>query len=168
MSSIFGIFGAIYFWFPKMFGRMLNEPLGKIHFFLTFVASNCLFFPMHIIGIGGHPRRYADPTMYKWLEPLQPLNIFMTVSAIVLGLSQIVFLFNFFWSLFRGPKAERNPWKSNTLEWTAPSPPPHGNFATEPVVYHGPYEYNVPEMAEDFLPQTDKTEVKVGEPAHAH
>ncbi len=154
MSSIFGIFGAIYFWFPKMFGKMMSEKCGKVHFALTFLFANGTFYPMHIIGIGGHPRRYYDPTLYKFLEHLQPLNQFMTICALLLGLAQIIFLVNFFGSLFWGKKAPINPWHSNTLEWTAPSPPPHGNFETPPIVRRGPYEYGVPGMEEDYLPQT--------------
>jgi cytochrome c oxidase subunit 1 len=168
MSSIFGIFAAIYFWFPKMFGRMMNEPLGKIHFALTFIFANCTFFPMHIIGIGGHPRRYFDSTMYSSWEHFRELNQFMTISAIILGFSQFIFVFNFAWSLFRGKVAGRNPWHSNTLEWTAPSPPPHGNFETPPIVRRGPYEYSVPGMEEDFLPQTEEAPAGVPEPVHAH
>jgi cytochrome c oxidase subunit 1 len=152
-GSVFGIFAAIYYWFPKMFGRMMNETLGKIHFWPTFIAFNCTFFPMHILGIGGHMRRIYNPMQYEFLRPLQPVNVFITVSAIALGLAQIPFVINFFWSLFAGKKAERNPWKANTLEWVAPSPPPHGNFETIPVVYRGPYEYSSPEVAEDYLPQ---------------
>jgi cytochrome c oxidase subunit 1 len=152
-GSVFGIFAAIYYWFPKMFGRMMNETLGKIHFWPTFIAFNCTFFPMHILGIGGHMRRIYNPMQYEFLKPLQPVNVFITVSAIGLGLAQIPFVINFFWSLFAGKKAERNPWKANTLEWVAPSPPPHGNFETIPVVYRGPYEYSSPEVTEDYLPQ---------------
>ncbi|MFQ5858371.1 MAG: cbb3-type cytochrome c oxidase subunit I, partial [Anaerolineae bacterium] len=153
-GSIFGLFAAIYYWFPKMFGRMMNEPLGKIHFWLTFVAFNCVFLPMHILGVGGMMRRIYNPTQYEFLAPLQPINVFITISAIVLGLGQIPFVINFFWSLFAGKKAELNPWQANTLEWTAPSPPPHGNWGEKiPVVYHGPYEYSVPDVAEDYLPQ---------------
>src|SRR5579885_3075551 len=155
MSSIFGIFGGIYFWFPKMFGRMMNEPWGKVHFALTFLFSNCTFFPMHIIGIGGHPRRYYDSTLYRFLDNVQPLNQFMTISAFLLALVQIIYLVNFFWSLFRGAKAGMNPWRSNTLEWTAPSPPPHGNFIQTPIVRRGPYEYGNPEAEEDYLPQAE-------------
>src|SRR5437773_2059392 len=140
MSSIFGIFGAIYFWYPKMFGRMMSETWGKVHFALTFIASNCVFFPMHIIGTGGHMRRISDPTIYKFLQKFEGLNTFMTISALTLGTVQIIFLVNFFSSLFRGQKVGRNPWNSNTLEWTAPSPPPHGNFEHLPIVYRGPYE----------------------------
>jgi cytochrome c oxidase subunit 1 len=168
MSSVFGIFAGIYYWYPKMFGRMMNEKWGKVHFALTFLFSNGVFFPMHIIGVALHPRRYMDPTEFDFLKPLQGLNTFMSVCAILLGLTQFIFLANFFYSLFRGPKAERNPWHSNTLEWTAPSPPPHGNFAEEPVVYRGPYEYASPESAEDYLPQTDKPQPGATHPVHAH
>jgi cytochrome c oxidase subunit 1 len=152
-GSVFGLFAAIYYWFPKMFGRMMNEPLGKIHFFATFIAYNCTFFPMHILGVGGMMRRIYNPMQYEFLHPLQPINVFITWSAIALGLAQIPFVINFFWSLFAGKKAERNPWKANTLEWVAPSPPPHGNFDAIPVVYRGPYEYSSPEVSEDYLPQ---------------
>jgi cytochrome c oxidase subunit 1 len=168
MSSLFGIFGAIYFWFPKMFGRMMNEPWGKVHFVLTFLFSNGVFYPMHIVGIAGHPRRYYDPTIFNYLHDVQPLNVFMTICALGLGLSQIVFFANFFYSLFWGPKALRNPWHSNTLEWTAPSPPPHGNFEHPPVVRRGPYEYASPESEEDYLPQTEAHPVGAPQPAPAH
>src|SRR5579871_2551417 len=166
MSSIFGIFGGIYYWFPKMFGRLMNEKWGKIHFALTFLFSNCTFFPMHIIGIAGHPRRYYDSTLYRFLDNVQPLNQFMTISAILLGLAQIIFLVNFFWSLFRGAKAGANPWHSNTLEWTAPSPPPHGNFEHTPIVRRGPYEYGNPEIEEDYLPQAAPQPSGIPAPAH--
>ncbi|HVS35048.1 MAG TPA: cbb3-type cytochrome c oxidase subunit I [Gemmataceae bacterium] len=168
MSSIFGIFAGIYFWFPKMFGRMMNETLGKVHFALTFIFANCTFFPMHIIGMGGHPRRYFDSTMYTTWAHFRELNQFMTISAFVLAAAQLIFLFNFLYSLFRGKVAGRNPWQSNTLEWTAPSPPPHGNFETPPVVRRGPYEYSVPGMEADFLPQTAEQPAGVPEPVHAH
>jgi cytochrome c oxidase subunit I len=152
-GSVFGIFAAIYYWFPKMFGRMMNDTLGKIHFWGTFIFFNCTFFPMHILGVGGHMRRIYNPLQYEFLQPLQPINIFITVSAILLGLSQIPFVINFFWSLFGGPRAERNPWQANTLEWVAPTPTPHGNFDAVPTVYRGPYEYSSPEVQEDYLPQ---------------
>ena len=170
MSSIFGIFGAIYFWFPKMFGRMMSEPWGKVHFALTFLFSNGTFYPMHIIGVGGQPRRYYDSTLYQTWDHLQPLNQFMTVCAILLGLSQLIFVANFFYSLFFGPVAGRNPWHANTLEWTAPSPPPHGNFEQIPIVRRGPYEYGSPEVEGDYLPQTDVVpgEQHGVQPAPAH
>ena len=164
-GSVFGIFAAIYFWLPKMFGRMMNETLGKIHFWPTFIAFNCTFFPMHILGVGGHMRRIYNPMQYEFLHPLQPINVFITISAFALGLAQVPFVINFFWSLFAGPKAEVNPWEANTLEWTAPSPPPHGNFIDVPTVYRGPYEYSSPEVKEDWLPQNRRLE---GSVARAH
>jgi cytochrome c oxidase subunit 1 len=153
-GSVFGIFGAIYYWFPKMFGRMTNEPLGKLHFWLSFICFNGTFFPMHILGVGGHMRRIYNPLQYEFLKDIQYINVFITVSAIGLGLAQIPFVVNFFWSLFAGKKADINPWNANTLEWTAPSPPPHGNFDAIPTVYRGPYEYSSPLVKEDWLPQT--------------
>src|SRR5256712_5560651 len=125
---IFALFAAVYYWFPKMFGRMMNERLGKIHFVLTYIFFNGAFFPMHFLGVAGHMRRIYNPTQYEFLQPLQPINIFITISSFILGLSQIPFVVNFFWSLFAGKKADRNPWQANTLEWVASSPPPHGNF----------------------------------------
>jgi cytochrome c oxidase subunit 1 len=154
-GSIFAIFGAIYFWFPKMFGRMLNETLGKVHFFLTLVFFNLTFFPMHNLGLGGMMRRIADPTVYEHLRQLQPLNQLCTIGAIGLGFTTFVFLWNVVMSLRNGKKAPNNPWHSNTLEWTVPSPPGHGNFDKTPVVYHGPYEYSVPGIDKDYLPQTE-------------
>ncbi len=157
-GSMFGVFAAIYHWFPKMFGRMLDERLGKVHFVLTFLAFNGVFFPMHILGINGMPRRIADYTTYEFLAPLQGMNQFMTISAFLLGLAQIVFAVNFVWSLVRGPAAERNPWRANTLEWVASSPPPHGNFEVVPTVQRGPYEYSSPLVEEDWLPQDQPIE----------
>jgi len=152
---VFGLFAAVYYWFPKMFGRMMNETLGRIHFVLTFILFNATFFPMHFLGVAGHMRRIWNPLQYEFLQPLQGMNQFISVSAFLLGLSQILFLVNFFWSLFAGKKAEVNPWHANTLEWAAPSPPPHGNWGEHlPVVHHGPYEYSVPGVEEDYLPQT--------------
>ncbi len=152
-GSLFAIFAGIYFWFPKMFGKMMNETLGKIHFWLTFVFYNLVFFPMHLLGMGGHMRRIYDPNQYEFLQPLAPMNKFVSISAFLLGLSQLPFMFNFLWSLVKGKKADINPWRDNGLEWTVPSPPPHGNFAHTPTVYHGPYEFSHPQAAEDFLPQ---------------
>jgi cytochrome c oxidase subunit 1 len=152
-GSIFGMFAAVNYWFPKMFGRMMNETLGKIHFWITIIAFNGTFFPMHILGIGGHMRRIYNPTQYEFLLPLQHWNVFITISALILGFAQILFFINVFWSLFAGEKAPQNPWHANTLEWEAPTPPPHGNFDQIPTVYRGPYEYSVPGMTEDYLPQ---------------
>jgi len=152
-GSLFGVFAGIYFWYPKMFGRMMNEFWGKVHFVLMFMFFNLTFFPMHNLGLNGMMRRIADPTVYDHLRSQQPLQIFITLSAFGLGLSTIPFFVNFFYSMFKGPKAPRNPWNSTTLEWTLPSPPGHGNFEVTPTVYHGPYEYSVPGMEQDFLPQ---------------
>jgi cytochrome c oxidase subunit 1 len=153
-GSLFGIFGAITYWFPKMFGRMMNETLGRIHFGLTFVLFNLVFFPMHMLGSRGMMRRLFDTTQYSHLEGLQDTNVFITVSALLLFTVQFIFIANFFWSLFRGKRAETNPWNATTLEWAAPSPPPHGNWGgVTPTAYHGPYEYSVPGMERDFQPQ---------------
>ncbi|QEH34068.1 Alternative cytochrome c oxidase subunit 1 [Aquisphaera giovannonii] len=156
-GSTFGIFAAIYYWYPKMFGRMMSERLGLIHFFLTFVFFNGTFFLMHIIGMHGHPRRIADPLVYEYLNRagVIGMNQFMTINAFLLGLSQLIFAYNFLASLFLGPKAPVNPWHANTLEWGTSSPPPHYNFARIPTVYHPPYEYSVPGVEQDFLPQTE-------------
>jgi len=152
-GSLFAIFAAVPFWFPKMFGRLMNETLGKIHFGLTFVFFNLTFFPMHKMGSYGMMRRLSDPTQYGHLEGMQQTNVMITMFAFTLVAAQLIFAFNFIWSLFRGEKADANPWKANSLEWTVPSPPPHGNFAEMPVVYRGPYEYSAPESEEDYLPQ---------------
>jgi cytochrome c oxidase subunit 1 len=155
-GSIFGIFAAITYWFPKMFGRMMNDKLNKIHFWLTFIAFNCTFFPMHILGVGGHMRRIYNPMQYEFLKDFQGMNEFISISAFVLGFTQLLFLFNVLYSLKRGKQAADNPWQANTLEWTAIYPIPHGNFAALPAVYRGPYEYSAPEVEEDWLPQTKK------------
>jgi cytochrome c oxidase subunit 1 len=153
-GSAMAIFGGIYYWFPKMFGRMMNETWGKVHFLLTFIFMNCTFFTMHILGAGGFPRRLADPYHYPAFEHMQPINIFMTWSALLMGASQLIFAANLIYSIFLGPRCGRNPWKSNSLEWMAPSPPGHGNFDFQPIVYRGPYEYASPEVDEDYYPQT--------------
>ena len=152
-AIFFGGFAAIYYWYPKMFGRMMHETLGKIHFWMTFVFFNAVFFPMFFLGAGGMMRRIANPLQYDFLKPLQPLNIFITIGAILLFLGQLPFVVNFLWSLWAGEKAASNPWEANTLEWSASSPPPHDNFEAIPVVYRGPYEYSSPEAPEDWFPQ---------------
>ncbi|HEY1686508.1 MAG TPA: cbb3-type cytochrome c oxidase subunit I [Tepidisphaeraceae bacterium] len=156
-ASMFGIFAAIYFWYPKMFGRMMSNWLGYVHFILTFVFFNLTFFPMHILGMEGMPRRYAGYLNISLFAGLQPMNQFITMMAFSLGVSQIFFVINFLGSWIWGKKAPANPWLSNTLEWTdASSPPPHGNFARIPIVYRGAYEYSSPLVAEDYLPQSRK------------
>jgi cytochrome c oxidase subunit I len=165
-GSIMALFGALYFWFPKMFGRMLNEKIGKVQFVLTFVFFNLTFFPMHNLGLGGMMRRIADPPVYEHLKQLQPLNQISTVGAIGLGFTTFLFIWNVIITLRHGPKAPANPWHANTLEWTVTSPPGHGNFPTTPTVYHGPYEYSVPGLSKDYLPQTEKAPVHVKLEAH--
>ncbi|MGE3538016.1 MAG: cbb3-type cytochrome c oxidase subunit I [Candidatus Tectimicrobiota bacterium] len=164
-SVFFGGFAGIYFWFPKMYGRMMNETLGKIHFWLTFVTFNAVFFVMHFVGLGGMMRRIGDPTLYKYLEPVQPLNIFISVCAIGLILGQVVFVLNYFWSRLFGERATDNPWKATTLEWGTSSPPPHHNYDVIPVVQRGPYEYSVPDSAQDYLPQAQPA--STGTAAHS-
>jgi cytochrome c oxidase subunit 1 len=156
VASIFGIFGATYYWFPKMFGRMMNEGLGKLHFWITFVGTYAIFMPMHYLGMAGHPRRYSQLTEVAYLHKLVPVQTFMTYAAFITIGAQLIFLINLFWSMFKGAKASDNPWEATTLEWTTATPPPHDNFGGHtPVVYHGPYEYSVPGAAKDFMMQTD-------------
>lgn len=156
VAALFGIFGGTYYWFPKMFGRMLNEWWGKFHFWITFIGVNTIFIPMHLMGIMGQLRRYAQSTEFKFLEPLQAYQEFVSIAAFITAAAQVIFLVNLFWSMFKGKKASENPWESTTLEWTISSPPPHDNFAGKiPVVYHGPYEYGVPGSPRDFVMQTE-------------
>jgi len=155
-GSLFALFGAIVYWYPKMFGRMMSEPWGKVHFWLTFIFYNCTFFPMHILGMAGHMRRIYDPTQYAFLQPYQPMNRFISVSAFLLFASQLIFFVNFWWSLRKGKLAPQNPWDDNGLEWSLPSPAPHGNWEKVPTVYRGPYEFSSPQAAADYLPQYTK------------
>lgn len=156
VASIFGMFAATYFWFPKMFGRMMNESLGKFHFWITFVGVYAIFVPFHAMGMVGMPRRYAQFGEYEFLKNTHPLVMFVTVAAIITAAVQLVFYFNFFWSMFKGQKAGDNPWEATTLEWNIPSPPPHDNFAgVVPEVYRGPYEFSVPGAPKDFMMQTE-------------
>lgn len=160
---IFGSFTGIYFWFPKMFGRMMNAPLSYLHFLLTLIFFNLTFFPMHAVGLSGMPRRIANPLQYEFLQPVQPLNVYITISAIGLTLAQFLFLINLVWSIVAGKKADANPWESATLEWTLPSPPPHGNWGeTLPTVHRGPYDYSQPDVREDYLPQDRVTAPRPG------
>jgi len=170
-GSLFALFAAITYWYPKMFGRVMNEGIGKLHFFLTFIFYNMTFFPMHIIGMGGQMRRIYDPTIYDFLKPQQPLNVFISYSAFALFAVQILFAFNFLWSLKFGKKAPQNPWDDNGMEWSLPNPAPHGNWERTPNVYRGPYEFSAPGAGDkDFLPQflklpTDRDPVPAPLPA---
>ena len=163
VAAIFGMFAGTYYWFPKMFGRMMNESLGRIHFVITLIGTYCIFMPMHYLGMAGQPRRYSQFTELAYLQQLMPLNRFITYAAIVTVAAQLIFVINLFWSMFKGPKTSDNPWEATTLEWTTATPPPHDNFGGHtPVVYHGPYEYSVPGAAKDYIMQNDPA----GVPTH--
>ena len=153
-ASFFGMVAGVYHWFPKMFGRMMNQTLGYVHFWVTFVGVYLVFFPMHYIGIAGFPRRYYSFTGYDFTTKYHDLNSAISIAAIITFAAQLVFLYNFIRSIFWGKKATQNPWKSNTLEWTTPINPEHGNWEGEiPVVYRWPYDYSKPGADDDFIPQ---------------
>jgi cytochrome c oxidase subunit 1 len=153
-AVFFGGFAGVYYWFPKLFGRMLAAPLGHLHFWLTVVFFNLTFFPMHNLGLAGMVRRIANPLQYDALVPLQWVNVLVTYSALGLLASQVPFAINVLWALIRGRRAPKNPWNAATLEWSAESPPPHFNWGpTLPVVHRGAYEYSVPGEPRDWLPQ---------------
>jgi len=160
VAAIFGMFAATYYWFPKMFGRMMNEGWGRVHFFITLAGTYAIFMPMHYLGLAGGTRRYSQYTEVAYLAKLMPLHQFMTYAAIITIAAQFIFVANLFWSMFKGPKASDNPWEATTLEWTTATPPPHDNFGgITPVVNHGPYEYGVPGAAKDYVMQTDPATV---------
>ncbi|HUO30905.1 MAG TPA: cbb3-type cytochrome c oxidase subunit I [Bryobacteraceae bacterium] len=162
VAAIFGMFAGTFYWFPKMFGRMMNETLGKIHFYITFIGVYAIFVPMHLLGIAGNPRRYADFTNFDFLGKLIPIHTFMTHAAYLTAAVQLIFFFNLFWSMKKGKPAPMNPWNATTLEWTIPSPPPFDNFGgRHPVVNHGAYEYSVPGAPRDFIMQTDPVDIHV-------
>ncbi len=153
-GTIFALFAGIYYWYPKATGRKMSEFLGRLHFWPSLIFMNGIFLPMLIQGLAGVSRRlYDGGVSYEYAAPVIHYNKMMSHSAWGLALAQIPFLVNFFWSLRRGERVGANPWQATTLEWAAPSPPPHGNFSTLPVVHRGPYEYSVPGHAGDFLPQ---------------
>ncbi len=154
ISALYGMFAGIYHWYPKLFGRMLNKNLGYVHFWVTAICAYGVFFPMHFIGMAGLPRRYYTNTNFPLFDDLQNVNVIITCFALVGGAFQLVFLYNFFSSIFYGKRAEQNPWRSNTLEWTAPVKHIHGNWPGEiPHVYRWPYDYSKPGHSEDFVPQ---------------
>ncbi|HKU26503.1 MAG TPA: cbb3-type cytochrome c oxidase subunit I [Candidatus Sulfotelmatobacter sp.] len=156
VAAIFGIFAATYYWVPKMFGRMMNETLGRIHFFITLAGTYAIFMPMHYLGMAGQTRRYSQFTEVAYQTKLLPLQTFMTYAAFITIAAQFIFVINLFWSIFKGPKASDNPWEATTLEWSTATPPPHDNFGgVTPVVHNGPYEYGVPGAAKDYVMQTD-------------
>ena len=149
MAGLFAIFAATYFWFPRMFGRMMNERLGRLHFWITLLGAYTIFMPMHLLGIAGHPRRYSDLTGVQYVAAMAPMQRFITMAAIVTVAGQLIFLVNLFWSMKRGPVAAVNPWESSTLEWSQSA----GYGAGRPLVSHGPYEYSIAGAAKDFVMQ---------------
>jgi cytochrome c oxidase subunit 1 len=154
ISALFGMFAGIYHWFPKMYGRMLNKNLGYVHFWATVICAYGVFFPMHFIGMAGLPRRYYTNTNFPLFDDLQNVNVLITVFALTGGIFQLFFLYNFFSSIFYGKRTVQNPWRSNTLEWTAPIKHIHGNWEGEiPHVHRWPYDYSKPGHDEDFVPQ---------------
>ncbi len=155
LSAIFGMLAGVYHWYPKMYGRMMNLKLGYIHFWGTFICAYGTFFPMHFLGMAGLPRRYYSNTAFPMFDNLLDINEVVSFFAIVGAIIQVIFFFNFFYSIYRGPKAPQNPWKSNTLEWTTPVEPIHGNWPGEiPKVHRWAYDYSKPGMDDDFVPQT--------------
>jgi cytochrome c oxidase subunit 1 len=153
--TLLATFGAIVFWFPKMFGRMMNEGLAKLHFWLTFVPFFTIFFMQHFVGLEGAPRRYYAFTAFDFLKQTRGENLVISIAAMILIAGQLLFLVNFVWSALFGRIAASNPWEATTLEWTAPSPPPHGNFGDAlPVVHRWPYDYGVQTVTGDFALQT--------------
>lgn len=154
-AAIFGMLCGVYHWFPKMFGRLMDEKLGYIHFWFTFIGAYLVFFPMHFMGLDGVPRRYYAFTEFEFMKEWLTVNTFITWAAIISALAQVAFLWNFFYSIFYGKKSSQNPWQSNTLEWTTPVERIHGNWPGEiPTVYRWPYDYSKPGHDEDFIPQT--------------
>jgi cytochrome c oxidase subunit 1 len=162
VASLFGVFAGTYFWFPKMTGRMMNETLGKLHFWLTFIGVYAIFMPMHYLGLAGNVRRYSA-FVDDYLIPLIPVHKFITVAALLTGAAQFIFLFNLIWSRFKGPIASENPWEATSLEWSTTSPPPFDNFGGKHmVVYNGPNEYGVENNGTDFVMQTSPEKISVG------
>ncbi|HZH54956.1 MAG TPA: cbb3-type cytochrome c oxidase subunit I [Sphingobacteriaceae bacterium] len=154
-ASIFGMLSGVYHWYPKMFGRMMNEKLGYLHFWLTFIGAYLVFFPMHFMGVDGVPRRYYAFTEFPFMEKWVSVNELITWAAIIAGIAQLAFIWNFFYSMRNGKRAPQNPWKSNTLEWTTGVKHIHGNWPGElPVVHRWPYDYSKPGHHDDFIPQT--------------
>ncbi|TXC85070.1 cytochrome c oxidase subunit I [Luteibaculum oceani] len=164
LSAIFGMFAGVYHWFPKMYGRMLNTKLGYAHFWITIVSAYGVFFPMHYLGLAGAPRRYYEYSEFAMFDQVVDLNVLISVFAIIGAAAQGIFLFNFFYSIFKGQKSVQNPWKSNTLEWTTPVEHIHGNWEGElPTVHRWAYDYSRYEE-QDYMPQT--VPLKEGEEDH--
>jgi cytochrome c oxidase subunit 1 len=157
VAPIMVIFGAIYHWYPKVTGRMLDEAMGKLHFWVTFVGAYLIFFPMHYVGLAGVPRRYPEIDAAFVPDSIGALNAFISLAAFAVGAAQMLFLFNLGWSLRRGRPSGGNPWRATTLEWQTPkTPPEHGNWGKDPpLVYRWAYDYSVPGAPQDFIAQND-------------
>ncbi len=167
ISALYGMFAGIYHWFPKMYGRMMNKNLGYIHFWVTAICAYGVFFPMHFIGMAGLPRRYYSNSAFPMFDDMVDVNIIITMFALIGAAFQLVFLWNFFYSIFYGKKASQNPWKATTLEWTTPVEHIHGNWPGDlPVVHRWPYDYSKPGYEEDYVPQT--VPLKEGEKDGGH
>lgn len=160
VAAIFGIFSGTYFWFPKVTGRMMNETLGKVHFWLSFVGTYCIFMPFHYLGMAGNVRRY-QAFVDDFMQPFIPVHKFITVAAILTGLAQFIFIYNLIYSRFKGAPAPQNPWEATSLEWSIPSPPPWNNFGGKhPVVYHDPYQYGVEGSTGDYVMQDSPEQIQ--------
>jgi cytochrome c oxidase subunit 1 len=161
VAAMFGIFAGTYFWFPKMYGRMMNETLGKVHFWLSFVGAYAIFMPFHYLGLAGNVRRYQAFTP-DYMQPLIPVHRFITIAALLMGAAQLIFLYNLIHSRFWGERATDNPWQATSLEWSTPTtPPPHNNFGDKlPVVYHDPYQYGVQSSVGDYVMQASPEQVR--------
>ena len=165
LSAIYGMLAGVYHWFPKMYGKMMNKNLGYIHFWTTFICAYGVFFPMHFLGLAGLPRRYYSNSAFPMFDGLNDINSIITFFALAGAVFQVVFLFNFFYSIFKGTKTTKNPWKSTTLEWDTPIERIHGNWPGDlPTVHRWAYDYSRPDSEEDFVPQT--IPLKEGEEEH--
>jgi cytochrome c oxidase subunit 1 len=158
VAALFGVFAGTYFWWPKMTGHMMNETLGKIHFWFTFIGAYCIFMPFHYLGLAGNVRRYSA-FVDDYLKPLMPVHRFITIAALVTGAAQLIFIFNLIYSRFKGAPASDNPWEGTSLEWSTTSPPPFDNFGGKPpIVYHDPYQFGVEGSTGDYIMQTSPEE----------
>jgi len=167
VAPLLVVFGGIYHWFPKVTGRMLDDRLGRLHFWITFLGTYAIYFPMHYLGVLGMPRRYYNFDGYDFIPPSAfTMNEFITVVALIVGVGQLLFIFNLAWSAWRGQPADANPWRAASLEWQTPATPPgHGNWGPRlPVVYRWAYAYGEPGAAEDFIPQNTPPQAAAGKP----
>jgi cytochrome c oxidase subunit I len=169
VAPLLVVFGGIYHWYPKISGRMLDDRIGKLHFWITFLGTYLIYFPMHYLGVLGMPRRYYNFENYQFIPPsAYALNTFITVVALIVGAAQLLFIYNLAWSAVRGRRADANPWRAASLEWQTPSTPPaHGNWGPQmPVVYRWAYAYSVPGAPQDFIEQNAPPEAGGMEPEH--